>query len=75
MPGARNVWIELQAPAGEPVCLTVRDDGCGFLPGAAGSASHGLAGMRFRVEAEGGSLEIHSAPGQGTQISASLPLA
>ncbi|MFH7044892.1 sensor histidine kinase [Paucibacter sp. JuS9] len=73
--GARQVWIKLQALAGEPVHLSVRDDGCGFLPCAASSASHGLAGMRFRVEAEGGSLEIHSAPGQGTQISASLPLA
>lgn len=73
--GARQVWITLQAGAGQPVLLSVRDDGRGFRPGATGSTSHGLAGMRFRVEAEGGSLAIHSAPGQGTLIRATLPQA
>jgi signal transduction histidine kinase len=29
--------------------------------------------MRYRVEAEGGSMQIRSAPGQGTVIEATLP--
>ncbi len=41
-------------------------------PGSA--ASHGLAGMRHRVEATGGRLVIDSAPGQGTRVSATLPV-
>jgi signal transduction histidine kinase len=31
--------------------------------------------MRFRVEAEGGSLTLQSAPGHGTLIRVSLPAA
>ena len=43
---------------------------------AAQSASaHGLVGMRFRVEAESGSLTLRSAPGQGTLIRVTLPAA
>ena len=37
--------------------------------------NHGLVGMRFRVEAEGGSLTLQSAPGTGTLIRVSLPAA
>ncbi len=29
--------------------------------------------MRFRVEAEGGSLRVQSHPGQGTQVEVTLP--
>ena len=36
---------------------------------------HGLAGMRYRVEALDGQLTIHTAPGQGTRIVATLPRA
>ena len=35
----------------------------------------GLLGMRERVEALGGRLEIESAPGLGAEIRASIPLA
>jgi signal transduction histidine kinase len=69
---ARNVWLEL-ASADRTVLLSVKDDGVGFDPGATGGSAHGLIGMRFRVEAEGGRLSVHSAPGQSTVIRASLP--
>jgi glucose-6-phosphate-specific signal transduction histidine kinase len=36
-------------------------------------ASHGLAGMRHRVETAKGRLTVSSEPGQGTRLSASLP--
>jgi signal transduction histidine kinase len=54
--------------------VEVRDSGPGF--GASELADHGrigLAGMRGRVEALGGSFEVHSARGRGTTVKASLP--
>ena len=48
---------------------------CGFCsPGFIVSA-YGLLGMRYRVEAEHGTLAVTSAPGQGTQVHMRLPLA
>ena len=55
------------------VAVQVRDDGAGFDPAGVGPASHGLAGMRHRVEAAGGRLTITSSPDSGTLISAVLP--
>ena len=55
------------------VAVQVRDDGAGFDPAGVGPASHGLAGMRHRVEAAGGRLTITSRPGTGTLVSAILP--
>jgi signal transduction histidine kinase len=37
-------------------------------------SAYGLLGMRFRVEAQGGTLKLVSAPGQGTLIEAILPI-
>ncbi len=74
---ASQVWISLQT-AGNGVRLSVRDDGCGFnmAPNTRPkpAAAYGLLGMRFRMEAEGGVLTVTSAPGNGTQIHATLPL-
>jgi signal transduction histidine kinase len=53
----------------------VRDDGVGFDTTARSTSAHGLVGMRFRVEAGGGSLILQSAPGRGTSIRVSLPAA
>ena len=53
--------------------VQVRDDGAGFDPAGVGPTSHGLAGMRHRVEAAGGRLTITSSPDSGTLISAVLP--
>lgn len=55
--------------------VEVRDDGRGFDLRGSRPTTHGLAGMRHRVEAAGGRLAIHSQPGQGTRIFASLPKA
>ena len=56
------------------VAVQVRDDGVGFDPGTVRPTSHGLAGMRPRVEAAGGRLTLTSRPGNGTLLSAVLPL-
>lgn len=54
------------------VTVEVKDDGKGFKLDSVGPASHGLAGMRHRVEAAGGRLTVASTEGHGTQISAVL---
>lgn len=72
--GARNVWLSL-APQGHQAQISVRDDGNGFDTRTLDASANGLVGMRYRVEAEGGTLSVVSAPGQGTLIRALLPLA
>jgi GAF domain-containing protein len=51
--------------------LSIRDDGAGGADPAGGS---GLIGLRDRVQALGGSIEITSRPGDGTGIVVELPL-
>lgn len=51
----------------------VADDGVGFDPTHVRRAAHGISGMRFRVEAEGGRMKVVSEPGRGTRITAWLP--
>jgi signal transduction histidine kinase len=55
------------------ITLTVRDGGCGFDVGERVGKGFGLAGMHERVAALGGSLSIDSMPGEGTEVSATLP--
>jgi two-component system sensor histidine kinase UhpB len=52
--------------------IEVIDDGRGFDP--AGVTRSGLRGLADRIEAVGGSLHIMSRPGEGTRVSAELPL-
>ena len=56
----------------ERLVLGVADDGRGFDPDAASDG--GLAGLRDRIRALGGTVTVASAPGRGTHISASLPV-
>jgi signal transduction histidine kinase len=58
---------------GNHVEVDIKDDGKGFNVADIRPSTHGLAGMRHRVEAAGGRLTVASAPGQGTRISAVLP--
>ncbi|MEO6798467.1 MAG: histidine kinase [Rhodanobacter sp.] len=57
----------------EDVWLQFADDGQGFDP-AARSEGYGLLGMRERVVAMGGQLEVQSSRGRGTTVSIGLPL-
>jgi two-component system nitrate/nitrite sensor histidine kinase NarX len=53
----------------------IRDDGKGFDPQAVPSDMHvGLRIMRERAHRVGGSLDIRSQPGQGTEVILSLPV-
>jgi protein-histidine pros-kinase len=52
----------------------VSDDGCGFDLATTARGGHGVSGMRHRAQMFGGRLEIKSAPEQGTQVRAYIPL-
>ena len=56
---------------GDGISLQARDDGRGSDRVTAGN---GLNGMRERLAAYGGQLEIESAPGQGFSLKLNLPL-
>ena len=64
---------------GEMVHGLLRDDGVGFVVehvvGQTGPRGLGLLGIRERLEALGGTLQIISAPGQGTTLQIMLPAA
>lgn len=60
----------------EEVCLSVRDDGCGFVPAhvlTSNGVSHfGLRSLRGRASKIHGTLTIQSQPGHGTVIEVRL---
>ena len=71
--GARATSVTLRQMDGG-LLLAVRDDGVGFDPASPGKGrSLGLASMRERVRLVDGTLEVESAPGQGTAIVAWVP--
>jgi signal transduction histidine kinase len=68
---ASAVRIAVEAD-GRWLVLRIRDDGVG---GADPSRGSGLIGLRDRVEALGGALEVRSEPGAGTEMTARIPVA
>jgi PAS domain S-box-containing protein len=67
-----RVWSDSEA-----LTVQVEDEGAGFDPEAllAGGKTSGLAGMRERVVLLNGQLTLETSPGQGTHLTAVLPLA
>jgi NarL family two-component system sensor histidine kinase YdfH len=72
---ASQVWITLEASA-DQVQVEIRDNGSGFDPaGSIGQLGHyGLLGLRERARLLGGSLDVRSAPQQGTCLILWLPI-
>lgn len=67
----RATCVELDLSCASGLRLRITDDGCGFEadehpPG------FGLVSMRERVTALGGSLEVRSSPGSGTEVEVRL---
>jgi two-component system sensor histidine kinase DegS len=76
--GASRVWVKVETAGGNQIKVQVKDDGAGFdpaqvKPGAAGT-KFGLVAMRERTELLGGTMDIQSAPGQGTKLNFIFPL-
>jgi signal transduction histidine kinase len=70
---ATRVDLTLEV-TGEHLLLTVADDGAGITPDRLRAPqSHGLAGMKHRVVALGGTLTVGLAPGGGTEVRAIVP--
>lgn len=75
---AQRIWIAVHLVVGG-MCAMVRDDGVGFdVAGARDRANRGgsigLLSMRERATLVGGSLEIRSEPGRGTEVRATFPI-
>jgi signal transduction histidine kinase len=69
---ARRGVVEV-IESGTTIAVTVRDDGVGF-DAIQPTEGFGVLGMRERAELLDGTLEIESAPGQGTVVRATLPI-
>jgi signal transduction histidine kinase len=74
---AQNIVVRVRSDL-QGLALSVTDDGVGFTlppgPDLFTQAGHfGLVGMRERATLLGGTLQIHTAPGQGAQVVIYLP--
>ena len=71
---ARASQVEIRLSASDGIVrVSVRDDGIGFDVKLPRTSAHGLLGMRYRLESEGGRMVLSSTPGRGTTIEAQLP--
>jgi len=71
---ARATQFELHLTFGnDELVLRAHDNGIGFDP-ATINEGFGLIGINERVREMGGRLDIHSAPGRGTELIVSVPL-
>jgi signal transduction histidine kinase len=76
--GTREQWVSLVVDD-EDCVVTIRDDGKGFDTAAPVRTADrrprlGLQGMRERIELLGGEFAVKSSPGQGTTVTARIPL-
>lgn len=69
---AKQVEVSVQGGDDE-IRIAIHDDGCGFDLALA-TGGRGLTGMRERIELFGGTIEVGSEPGKGTEITATVPL-
>ncbi len=71
--GASRVDVTLEVSAAH-ILLVISDDGDGMAPSAIGKPqSHGLAGMKHRIAAVGGTLRIGRSTEGGAEITALVP--
>jgi len=74
---ASEVWIRFQRNTDSISCY-IEDNGTGFDPALIavrqGEQGFGLIGMRARLSVVGGSMQIASTNGSGTELAISIPL-
>jgi len=75
----RKAWVAMESDSSQTVRLIVSDRGAGFDP-AETCMSHwtlqsgfGLLSIRRRLELIGGSMQITSLPGEGTEVALTAP--
>ncbi|HEX3957580.1 MAG TPA: GAF domain-containing sensor histidine kinase [Trebonia sp.] len=71
--GGRCVTVSVSG-ASRRIVLEVTDDGSGFDPLSAPGSGLGLASMRQRAATAGGTVQVVSAPGQGTTVRLEAPV-
>ena len=74
---AHEATVTLTATGPDQLRVVIADDGRGFVPGSQGNGKArplGLTSMRERVEALGGTFQVTSQPGAGTQVTATIPM-
>jgi len=74
---AQEASVTLTSDGPDRLRVVIADDGRGFTPGSQkyGKARPlGLTSMRERVEALGGTFNVNSQPGSGTQVTAIVPI-
>ena len=73
---ASRVQVKLEVVDGH-LLVTIADDGCGFDAAAdyrdSPADSYGLAVMQERAELIGGTFQVISAPGKGTEVQIEVP--
>jgi two-component system, NarL family, sensor histidine kinase DegS len=74
---AHEATITLTANGPDQLRVVIADDGQGLTPGSQRNGKArplGLTSMRERVEALGGTFQVNSQPGSGTQVTATIPM-
>jgi len=70
--GASQILVQImQEPS--RIAFTVQDDGCGFDPSAETKGT-GLQNIRDRIASFGGSIQIDSKAGEGTEVNGELKI-
>ena len=77
---AHEILVHLDGSQSKHLCLSISDDGVGFVPGPgerseeqSQAGGFGMNTMRERAETLGGSLRVLSAPGKGTTVEVTIP--
>ena len=74
---AHEVTITLTLIGSDQLQIVIADDGQGFAPNNQRNGKArplGLTSMRERVKALGGTFQVNSQPGSGTQVMATIPI-
>jgi signal transduction histidine kinase len=74
---AREVTVTLTLIEPDQLKIAIADDGQGFVPSSQRNGKGrplGLTSMQERIEALGGTFQVDSQPGSGTQVTAIIPI-
>jgi len=70
--GATQIMVQIMQEPNR-IAFTIQDDGCGFDPSAE-TKGIGLQNIRNRITSFGGSIQIDSKTGEGTEVNGELKI-